>query len=1620
MAREQGTFIFSANYEVEKQNPLDARLRCPLYSDMLGSTTDMPYPYLGMVVAVTDDPDNTLNGVYVRVANEGVSPSVADDWKKIDGKITNFEITTGLVGGSFEGQEVIRITESNAGAPDDIWEVPTSSFGGGVPSSGVGAGCFSWDFDTTDTTAAGLEAGKFRTDVQADISGQQYNLNDAQEFYFHKKDSSLNDWEHYFQKMLTMCSTLTVYEPGVGGTTVGKYVIFDFDPNASSYDAVNGILTFVVSNTVSGTVGDQLVDRPTSAFQLVDTGENISMCFVFDLFRCTSTTGDPEVDTTCPDVYEYVELTNSSQLSSMIPDVSQLITSNGQFTFAGFNGTINSTVTNAVNVGDNLFLSLTESEYNGGIGITQTQIGEGYSITFTEILPNGQINNNNYFTGTVIGVADPYTNVDPYLVSITIVSSTYSGGIPNGTLFCVEANIIVPPPDASYACTSDILPFGTYINPNDIGISTIGAVMQDFECPNPIGMNLSSEMPAAVPSNSEETMSFTFYGTQYQSLQTQIAQSISSSNLTAEYFTITAQESGVDFAIGDFIKFQIHSGVTQINTAPNSGNCVNVNRYLLQVSVADYTSELSAEDIIRSKPNCCIQFDSIGNPPGSQCQLYQYAEIKLSGTTTITNPSSAVTEVLGSVIDGTTNNGGEGQFTFLTIQPAASGSSTLGNDYLNVGDGISIKIAWENYAGVIWNGVGPLAPQPGTVLTFSEYSQNQQAYTGSYFTIQIIGTTNSQVGAETNFYVYNAQVVDVYYDSSNGSIDWSDSNENGVIDDTFFCLSVGPYVPSDPYACNTLLNQQYASAHDSVNQPTNLEIAECSPPVVWTADPFAILSGSNFSLGISYAPTQFPALNELMNNIPSGSANYIKFTSQSGLSNGQYVIFKLLDTGSTVNNLSNVSCSGITKTSFTALLYEDTVSPGSDTLNNAMKTEQWCIDFESYPLSNPPGLPVYYGEVESVFGGQPTATDGKVTVLDASSQRGPGAFDLELRSVDISNFQFAKVFLQLQESSEIIIKNTRSNEYAIYKISSISVTQSVTSIALDPPYYETTGYATFSLGDIFGLEFLSTTSLGPQGDTGIQGLTGPKGETGEQGVTGAQGDTGVKGDTGAQGIKGDSGTSVNIVGSYAGPAATPPSFSGITAGDGYINNVDGHLWVWDGLSWNDVGEIRGPEGAQGDTGVQGLTGPKGETGETGEQGATGAQGDTGVQGLTGPKGETGEQGAIGAQGDTGPTGAQGDTGLQGIVGLKGETGEQGAQGDTGEQGVTGAQGDTGVQGLTGDRGLSGATDNLFYQEDSFLSSGTLSNVVAAKFEGYTNWQTSTTGLTSTTAASNVDMIFIDDSANMTNSSGGFTLTDVSSTWDALDGSEPYILSITGEETTIKYIVTEIVAANDPFGNNYYKLHTYYLSGKTTIPTGVDLSFSLAPARVDKEIGHDYDFDGNDSSVRQDGATNILSATAPNVSVQGINISELVRGYMISYNLNWRPWSTPDNHYIDMDIWMSKDGTSGYIQSSWHAISQYRQHEFENQMESISRTFMVIDIGIAPGDTLQLNVAAALKDASGTTATPTDTNLGTMYYSTLTMTPILVTEVGGSSDISGFNITTNNNPTAPSGVTRTFI
>ena len=69
MARNQGTFDFSANLEVLKQGPLDARTTVESKSELTG----LPFSYIGMVVSVTSDTTPENNGVYVLQDTDGTS-----------------------------------------------------------------------------------------------------------------------------------------------------------------------------------------------------------------------------------------------------------------------------------------------------------------------------------------------------------------------------------------------------------------------------------------------------------------------------------------------------------------------------------------------------------------------------------------------------------------------------------------------------------------------------------------------------------------------------------------------------------------------------------------------------------------------------------------------------------------------------------------------------------------------------------------------------------------------------------------------------------------------------------------------------------------------------------------------------------------------------------------------------------------------------------------------------------------------------------------------------------------------------------------------------------------------------------------------------------------------------------------------------------------------------------------------------------------------------------------------------------------------------------------------------------------------------------------------------------
>ena len=71
--------------------------------------------------------------------------------------------------------------------------------------------------------------------------------------------------------------------------------------------------------------------------------------------------------------------------------------------------------------------------------------------------------------------------------------------------------------------------------------------------------------------------------------------------------------------------------------------------------------------------------------------------------------------------------------------------------------------------------------------------------------------------------------------------------------------------------------------------------------------------------------------------------------------------------------------------------------------------------------------------------------------------------------------------------------------------------------------------------------------------------------------------------------RGVDGRSVTITGSVATIDDLPQEGS---SGEGYITDSDGHLHIWDGSGWVDVGEIRGPQGVRG---PQGDPGPAGTT-----------------------------------------------------------------------------------------------------------------------------------------------------------------------------------------------------------------------------------------------------------------------------------------------------------------------------------------------------------------------------------------------------------------------------------------
>lgn len=184
----------------------------------------------------------------------------------------------------------------------------------------------------------------------------------------------------------------------------------------------------------------------------------------------------------------------------------------------------------------------------------------------------------------------------------------------------------------------------------------------------------------------------------------------------------------------------------------------------------------------------------------------------------------------------------------------------------------------------------------------------------------------------------------------------------------------------------------------------------------------------------------------------------------------------------------------------------------------------------------------------------------------------------------------------------------------------------VVQIPIDPADY-TAEYA-LDIGTVGSALVAAATITGTYPDQ-VLNLSLPYGPAGPQGP---------EGDPGPEGPQGEAGKSVTITGSV--PTSTDLPLSG-ELNQGILTSDDGHLWVWNGVTWVDVGRISGPAGPQGQQGVPGGIGPQGPPGPQGETGPAGPEGPMGPEGPEGPVGPQGIEGGPGPQGEKGEKGDPG-------------------------------------------------------------------------------------------------------------------------------------------------------------------------------------------------------------------------------------------------------------------------------------------------------------------------------------------------------------------------------------------
>lgn len=431
---------------------------------------------------------------------------------------------------------------------------------------------------------------------------------------------------------------------------------------------------------------------------------------------------------------------------------------------------------------------------------------------------------------------------------------------------------------------------------------------------------------------------------------------------------------------------------------------------------------------------------------------------------------------------------------------------------------------------------------------------------------------------------------------------------------------------------------------------------------------------------------------------------------------------------------------------------------------------------------------------------------------------------------------------------------------------------------------------------------------GPQGNQGPQGIQGIQGPQGEPGLTGAAGPQGEQGQTGPQG---PAGTGVRIVGTVQTPAQLPANYNGMT-GDMYIVLMNGNGYVWNGSTWENVGQIQGPVGPQGPQGPTGPTGPAGPQGSAGVQGPPGPQGLQGLQGLPGNTGATGPQGPQGLQGLTGPTGAQGPQGNTGPTGPAGPQGPQGPQGPAGN--YTAGTGVNITNNTITNTGDTNANDDVTTSTQFGGDiSGVSNNISVNKLRG-NNISTNSPGVgqvlewTGTAWAPKTPNI-TGVGTGLAISNGTISNTGDTNANDDVTNSTPFNGDISGTVSaiTVNKLKGNPISPVNPTNGQVLEWTGTFWAPKT--PTPANYSAGSGISITSNTITNTGDINANDDLTNSTNFDGDVSGTYGNISVNKIKNRPVSsdnpsNGQMLAWNGNqWAP-RTPKNYTAGQGIFIS--------------------------------------------------------------------------------------------------------------------